>query len=354
MSLRDGLIVLVLLALAAIAFFVPSGFRSEPEWVALTHPPGRTEFDLQYAQIEAAGTLDDPRAETILDRALEKDGDGEYVDEEAAMHALRALAGRGRSDLLPEVKAALAQWEDDWDLKRWAADAASRIPGEEAERFLMSLVLDEDEDVRAAAALGLAERKGPGVRDSIKGLLDDEDEVVAALAAGLLFRFGDPDAVPAIVAVLDEDDEDLDAALAAGLGHPGLERALPWLDRLLTRDWEEPRIAAAAALGRIGGAAAFGRLTRMLNDEDESVRLAAACALLPHHGDARATTMVRKGVFEELDPDLRLLALRTLVDRKDEANGAVFRRVLDDDRPDEPVRIMRVWAATGLLRLRRR
>lgn len=334
---------------------------TEP-WAYLAWAADGPFVDLSFAALEAMAPLDDPRAAKIVALYTRPDEDGEYEDEEVGMHVLQALAAAGRPVEMPKVQALLDYSDEDWDVEEWAARTAGRIPGDAALKLLLKLAVDDDENVRSAAALALAgamgvPREGTLVHDAIKGLVNDEDDEVAATASGLLVSLGDADAAAAVERVLAEEDEDYDAALARGLGIPGNANAVPWLERLLNR--EDSRIPALMALGATKLERELPRLKSYLTDEGIDLRAAAASAIALNFGADAVDDDVRqalvRGIAEAQDPDVRVTATKALATVATPEDRGLFEKILANphvDPMDEAYRHRQVWAAWGLIRLK--
>ncbi len=111
-----------------------------------------------------------------------------------------------------EEPALLAMLREDEDPERrwWAVRALALCGGPEAVPALVAALEDEDENVRAAAAMALArvhERNPAAVApalDRVARLLDDASGAVRRVATDSLARCGD-DAIDALAAVLEGD-----------------------------------------------------------------------------------------------------------------------------------------------------
>jgi HEAT repeat protein len=331
----------------------------EPEENAPPNQPGpyllwaldSNSFDLQMQGTLAGGSLPGATGEEVLEKALLMTS-GEYDSWELAAVAFHVLAGKGKHDIVPQIRELIEQSDDDWDVGDWAARAGALIPGEDGLRLLIFLSHNEDEDVRKSAAASLCKRKGPEALDALKNLLDDEEDEVRIVAAGGLVGFDDPDAAAEIEKILEEDDEDWDVALALGLGVPGNDGALPWLDRLVKRDWEEPRVAAARALGEIGGDEAVTRLEKLMKDEEPAVRAIAAAALAKCRRLESAVPALVAAVNElsgAAEGETRIEALRALIALGRSEDLPLFKGIFGKDQDSVDYRVLRAWAAHGIL-----
>ncbi|MHC4470996.1 MAG: HEAT repeat domain-containing protein [Planctomycetota bacterium] len=357
-------LVIVVVGVVVAALALRSSDNGKPKAPAEGGPPNQpgpyliwtldsNKFDVQVEGTIAGGSLSGDTAEQIIDAALAMEG-GEYESWELAAVAFYVLAGKGKHDLVPQIRELIDQSDDDWDVGEWSARTGARIPGEEGLRLLIFLSHNEDEDVRKAAAASLSRRKGPEARDALKNLLDDEEDEVGIVAAGGLLGFDDPDAAAEVEKIIEEDDEDWDLALCLGLGVPGNTGALPWLDRLLERDWEEQRVAAVRALGEIGGDQAIERLTALLEDEEPTVGVAAAAALAKNRETERSLPILRKAVKEMKgagEGEARIEALKALVALGRPEDLDLYREIFDRDQSSVEYRVLRAWAAHGILAL---
>ena len=253
------------------------------------------DWQTGLAAASALGELKDGRAVEPLVAVLK---DGYYLQRETAARALGEI-GDARA-----VAPLVAVLGDDYSTVRGAASQALVRIGAHAVEPLVAALKDSDSDVRVAAAQGLA---GIGLPPDLRTqawhavILGDWER---AIALGSV-------AVEPFFAALRDSDEDVRKAAAQGLAGIGLSpdpRALA-LHAVILGEWEraialgsvavEPlvaalkdghypqRAAAARALGEIGDARAVEPLVAALKDSSWHVRKAAAQAL-GEIGDARA------------------------------------------------------------------
>jgi hypothetical protein len=152
--------------------------------------------------------------------------------------------------------------------------------------LLGPLVRHEQEAVREAALLGLAELGGRGVARMAVPALKDASPLVRTAAAKAVASTGDPSAVPLLARrAEDEEDEGVLAELLAALGTLGGRAALEVLVQyaeaggLLRRRTPFVRAAAVGAMGEVRVPEARAMIALYAQDREPTVRRAAEAAL---------------------------------------------------------------------------
>jgi HEAT repeat protein len=130
-----------------------------------------------------------------------------------------------------------------------------------------------------AAESGHAKAMWEGLEPYLRQVLKDEDWRIRRAAAEALGQIGDPQATPALIQALRDEDFWVRRAAAEALGQIGDPQATPALAQALRDEMWLVRLAAAEALGQIGDPQATPALIQALQDEDSDVRRAAARAL---------------------------------------------------------------------------
>ncbi len=208
------------------------------------------------------------------------------------------IAASACSDSPERRAAAIARWESDPTEKNAGRigaaledpDGAVRaravrawlsLGAPEAAAVAARGLVDADPEVRAAAAVGVAEA---GLREVSPRLAEvlagDGDETVRREAARALGAVGDVDSVPALGAALDDPSGPVRLEAARALEALGSAGAIEALARRVTEepDWET-RAAIASALGRAAAPQAYVPLRAAASDPSAFVRAAAAAAV---------------------------------------------------------------------------
>ena len=188
----------------------------------------------------------------------------------------------GRTGSEPQLDAArtLAQAADALHHPETRAIAQRTLAalGDAALPVLMSLLHDDDPNVRAAAAATLARlRDARLVRDLMRA---------AQWSSAYARTPDDPAAVNSLIHALRIGRNASRVAAAVALGRIGAVRAIPDLLEALNEQYLLARMAAIWALGEIGAAEAVPLLADALYDPDPAVARLAAGAVYAVGGEA--------------------------------------------------------------------
>ena len=194
---------------------------------------------------------------------------------------------------------------------------------EEALRENTAHLLDDDEDVRYAAALALA-RLGRPLLPRALAWADDPRPRMRGTACYILGQVGerdgeghvvahDPEGIPVLLRLLEKDPEaEVRAAAAAALGQHKAPATVPALARAVGDPFEDVRLDVAMALGGFYAdnwsaedqpyrGAAAAALLRLMDDRDEDVRDWATFGV---HQGGHDTPEIRARLWKALDdPD---------------------------------------------------
>jgi HEAT repeat protein len=185
--------------------------------------------------------LGDSQATGALVEAL---GDDSYdVREEAAY----ALGNIGDPEAEPALTATVRR--DRYGPRRAAVEALGRIGTEGAVQTLAKALAADDEVIRLASAIALAETMRPEVGDILAERFNDEASSVVR------------------------------AHIGQSLGRLGDSRAASRLAEVLRSGPSEPRRLSAEALGQLGGEESEQALRAAMSDPDTSVQHAVEAAL---------------------------------------------------------------------------
>jgi HEAT repeat protein len=187
--------------------------------------------------------------------------------------ALRALRNIGDPACADEVRKVLRDDKDE-NVRATAAITIADLLGEESIDDLAALRGDLSPTVRLEAASALAGIGSAGT-DALVKFLDDSNDSVQLMALQGLSQIGDARHVPAIAALADKKGAkhaQLRVQVADALGQIGHASAVPHLVELAEDPEPRVRQQAARALGRIGGSEADQALEALLKDPVSSVR----------------------------------------------------------------------------------
>ena len=191
--------------------------------------------------------------------------------------------GGFRRDAAAVSAARAAAQDPDPRTRLIGVEVLGQLAGEDD--LLVAALDDADDDVRRAAANGLARHHAPMPRT----FLDDVDPAVRAACAAALLEI-EPRAWPTLDAMLHSGDAELRLVAVRGLGHSRVGAAAGAIMDLATDT--DPRVRAAAVRALpTSGAAALPLLAAAIRDDDRAVRLAAADALVKVGTPALAVAM---------------------------------------------------------------
>jgi len=183
-------------------------------------------------------------------------------------------------------------------------------------RKLTQATSDENEDVRLAGAIALAERAEPEDIPALTALLEDKGLYVRAAAIRGLGMTGAPSALRPLIEVLNNEQEDslIRYTVVQALGDLGrrIEGAIAPLVETLRDPDRFLRLAAIITLGEMGSVAraAAPNLSEMLKDSHRDCRKHAAVAL-GNLGDHHAIPPLTQAL-QDLDPGVRQAAADAL------------------------------------------
>ncbi len=170
----------------------------------------------------------------------------------------------------------VALYDDDWRLRKCAADALGKLKDTQAVEPLSEVLLkDGDADVRASAAWALGEIGDAKAVETLIKALNDEDRGVREKAVAALGKMG-KDAFEPLVQALSAKKARVRKGAALALGNLRTKDAIEPLTKALHDKNFEVRWCAAQALANIG---AFEPLLEASKEEDEEVRWCAVSAL---------------------------------------------------------------------------
>lgn len=258
----------------------------------------------------------------------------------------------------PELDAALERAAGDQDagvraavvraLARGAARHLERVP------LLRDALADKEQDVRGAAAYGLAQIEiqerlpAPEQRallTPLRAALRDESSEVRMYAAMALGRMGPGAAplVPDLLPLLDDEHVLVQSQAATALGSVGTP-ALPALERALMGQ-PGPRASLLLWALRLVGAPALPVLRRALEHDSGSVRVQAAMKLWELERDANTVLPVLSAALASADPEVVLQGARVAGRLGSAAAPLVPALQALEEHAEEPVR----RAAAGAL-----
>lgn len=213
-----------------------------------------------------------------------------------------------------------------------AARALGRIGQTDAVAALVDALHDEDEDVRADAAVALGQLGDPASGDRLlENLLGDPSPEVKGAALDALVRMRHGKTVPWLLRLVrgkdpdivwDESDfyesgwddwADFQSKSIAALGALRITDAVPDIVEAMNDEFGQDLTEVAfPALARMGSAG-IDALTRFMESDDGRTRRRAAAALAASKEPLAQEAVVR--VLADVSPDVRLAAARVLASR---------------------------------------
>lgn len=148
--------------------------------------------------------------------------------------------------------------------------------------LIISMLKDDDAEVRADAAFMLGRMRERKAIRSLKTLLYDKRSFVRAQAADALCNIGGEEAVQHLISASQDANINVRENAAYALGETGDTVAVQPLLSLLRDKMTSVRIAAISALSQIKDPRAIPYLYSMLKDEDPQIRESAEIALKKH------------------------------------------------------------------------
>ena len=146
--------------------------------------------------------------------------------------------------------------------------------------------------------------------DFLITIVTDEDDEIRLQAIDSLGAFKDKKATYAILKTLEDPNWDIRRKATILLGQKNNTIAVDHLINLLNEEDWDIRKNAIEALGKIGDKAAFHHMVAALNDEHEFVRKSAVEAL-GHLGDKEAASYIKESI-KDPSPYVRAAAAKTL------------------------------------------
>jgi len=173
-----------------------------------------------------------------------------------------------------------------WQRREAVRNLGLRRDREAIPELIHSLKNDEDDNVRAFAALSLGRIKDKSSTEALIEALNDEQLVVKIEAIKALGKIGDLKAVPILLPLLGNSNPRLRCEVASSLGKLGNKEGLNAVLEEIENEKSPVRVKAILALKDIGEESQeiFDILRNLVNDEDERV-VAAAGLVLEYFGE---------------------------------------------------------------------
>ena len=254
---------------AALSALLDLGAEELVEERILAHlAAGRQDYGAAEQMLVRLGT---PRAIGAVLQRIEKGTQREWTS------AVSALATSGSRDHCEQLLA-IADRTGDRGLRAHILQSLSYSETVDLEQVVDRALSDDDPQLQATAAYGLARMDSPESREKLLALTKHDEPSVATAALSSLGSLGGPEAEEALVAAL--DDPDLAWSAVSSLqqvGTPSAREAL--LDA--SREADDPGVRASIVqqLAWMGADGAQARLGAALGDDAPEVRSAAISAL---------------------------------------------------------------------------
>ena len=159
------------------------------------------------------------------------------------------------------------------------ASALGKFPSTLAVEGLVTLLGDEEGQIRSRAVQSLADLEGLDTLPALLQALQDSNGDVRWIAALALGKMPHAETVEALIALLTDEDKEVGRIAAEGLGQKGDRRAVPHLMVAVRDSYPLLRESAALALGQLADTRALPVLQELLQDANMQVRRCAELAL---------------------------------------------------------------------------
>ncbi|MBS2024800.1 MAG: HEAT repeat domain-containing protein [Deltaproteobacteria bacterium] len=273
---------------------------------------GAARVDAGRALLDRWRAGDNDAAEVMVARLPALFEDSEPQVRMIALACVRQF--RKRENLEKHTSATLALLADPVSQVRTSAVwAVARLPGDVARAQLRAVLGHQEEAMRFAAAVALADLKDPSCLKELTTAIGEQHRRHEALSA--LMALGDASAAPAVKEQFDDERiGDLDrTACAAALVRLGDASGKPYLLERLASAYGDDRPNAVEWAGLLGVTEAIDALTQISDDPDDLCNGAAlkALARLKAPGiEARLLAIAQ----DPKQPDLRLDAAEGLAE----------------------------------------
>ena len=253
------------------------------------------------------------------------------VNQGSPENAVQAVTILGRIQDKQAVKPLISLLENDQaNLRARAAEALGRIKDRRALPPLINLLRDDDANVRVNAAQALAAMPDIDCLEPLIGALKDSDPDVQLQAICALGNIADKRASQAVAAMLQASQPRLRAGAAEALGKIGDKNSLAALLQSAQDSAESVRLQAATALARIPDSSSVQTLQELLRDSNRVIRQRAVEGL-GTIGSSTAVQSLSDILREDRSVDVRAAAAEALGEIGDPAGVSALQDALDDE-----------------------
>jgi len=235
--------------------------------------------------------------------------------------ACRQLSIAGGEEAVPALAALLTN-EKTSNMARYALE---RIPGDAADKALLSAVGKTSGLARIGIVNSLGERRKPGAVNALAGLAKNNDAPTAEAAWAALAKIANADAVKALAAAKKSPSSPAHAkwaeawlAAADNVAKSDKAAAAKMFAQLL-KAGEPEQIRVAAFIGKVNatGADALPEVVAAVKGDDLAMQRAAA--IFVRTIEVASATPTFAGLVDQLNADAQVLLLAALSDRGDSA-----------------------------------
>ena len=222
------------------------------------------------------------------------------------------------------------------DVRRGAAESASRFKGPEAAKTLAAAAaVETDKSVREQQVRSLAAMREPVAKETLTKIAQGSGRV-AVLASGALIAVGDVDAVTQLDEAMASSRSELRIAAAESAAIAGDPVVVPTLVTGLRDRLFQVRFLAAVALARYQAEkdAAIAVLTKALSDRNVSVKARAFAAMLRFGVTPDNSLVSPAELLDSTDPKVRLAALDAIAALQWKDAAPLLRRAIADTNLD--------------------
>lgn len=199
--------------------------------------------------------------------------------------------------------------ETDSRIKRNIVIELSKVDDERAREFIVSILKNEDAELRLAACIGLSEFKNKISPELLAEIADnDPDKRVRTQAIEAILSTGDVRGLPFIKKFLDsvifKKENETITSIFNGIPKIKDRKTIDFLEPYLKSDDSYIRFHCALAIGKIGLKEAAPILSKSLNDLDTGVKKQVIRSL-GWIGNPESLEVLQKAHSKELDEDTK-------------------------------------------------
>jgi HEAT repeat protein len=202
--------------------------------------------------------------------------------------------------------------DSDWWVRKDTIQKLLDYPAESYVGYLIQWLRNDEDALVRNAAMEMLREMGTGALSSLLSLLQDEDSDIRIFSANVLGDLEEPAALDALGRTLRDPDENVRTAAVEAIGKIGEEKAVDLLIEASSDHALWVAMAAIEAMGKIGGKKAISGLHACLGNKDCR---AMVCSVLGIAGEQNSIEYLIPLLDQEDTGGLALQAAVTIADR---------------------------------------